>query len=48
MRLIARQFDAGERNHSHAGIAHLKADEIRQFALDLVGDAGAARGGHCA
>ena len=39
--------DAGERHHAHARIAQLEADDLRQLALDLVGDAGAAGSGHC-
>ncbi len=36
VRVISRQLHIGERDHGNARVAHFQADQLRQFALDLI------------
>jgi hypothetical protein len=46
VRVVTRQFNVGQRNHGDARVAHLEADQLRKFSLDLIRNLAVSGVGH--
>lgn len=44
MRVIGRDFAAGDRHQTHTGVTHLERNDFRKVSGDLLGDTLAAAG----